>query len=126
MISEEIRKEIIGIVMLGLFLFLLASLLSYYPFDPSLNTVASGGVRNFCGRAGSYTSDFLIQIFGVMSYLLVVFVLVFSVIYLMIWFRGTFPRYRYDQLMNIGWKIAIPVGMAAVLINAVLGMLRKG
>ncbi|SPF40641.1 hypothetical protein SBA4_2530016 [Candidatus Sulfopaludibacter sp. SbA4] len=26
--------------------------------------------------------------------------------------------------MNIGWKIAIPVGMAAVLINAVLGMLR--
>ena len=32
----------------------------------------------------------------------------------MIWFRGTFPRFRYDQLMNIGWKIAIPVGMAAV------------
>jgi NADH-quinone oxidoreductase subunit H len=43
-------------------------------------------------------------------------------IYLMIWFRGTFPRYRYDQLMNIGWKVAIPVGMAAVMINAVLGM----
>ena len=41
----------------------------------------------------------------------------------MIWFRGTFPRFRYDQLMNIGWKIAIPVGMAAVMINAVLGML---
>jgi len=49
---------------------------------------------------------------------------VFTIIYLMIWFRGTFPRFRYDQLMNIGWKIAIPVGMAAVLINAVLGMLR--
>src|SRR5665647_1660399 len=45
------------------------------------------------------------------------------IIYMMIWFRGTFPRYRYDQLMNIGWKIAIPVGMASVLINAVLGML---
>ncbi|MBZ5725602.1 MAG: NADH-quinone oxidoreductase subunit H [Acidobacteriia bacterium] len=47
------------------------------------------------------------------------------IIYLMIWFRGTFPRFRYDQLMNIGWKIAIPVGMAAVLINAVLGMTRQ-
>ena len=47
---------------------------------------------------------------------------VFCVIYLMIWFRGTFPRYRYDQLMNIGWKVAIPVGMAAVVINALLGM----
>ncbi|HLH17714.1 MAG TPA: NADH-quinone oxidoreductase subunit NuoH [Bryobacteraceae bacterium] len=47
------------------------------------------------------------------------------IIYLMIWFRGTFPRFRYDQLMNIGWKIAIPVGMAAVFINAVIGMLRQ-
>ena len=47
---------------------------------------------------------------------------VFLIVYLMIWFRGTFPRYRYDQLMNIGWKFAIPLGMAAVLINAVLGM----
>jgi NADH-quinone oxidoreductase subunit H len=47
-----------------------------------------------------------------------------TIIYTMIWFRGTFPRFRYDQLMNIGWKIAIPVGMAAVVINAVLGMTR--
>jgi NADH-quinone oxidoreductase subunit H len=46
-----------------------------------------------------------------------------ALVYLLIWFRGTFPRFRYDQLMNIGWKVAIPVGMAAVLINAVLGMI---
>jgi len=45
------------------------------------------------------------------------------IIYTLIWFRGTFPRFRYDQLMNIGWKIAIPVGMAAVVINALLGMI---
>ena len=44
------------------------------------------------------------------------------IIYLMIWFRGTFPRVRYDQLMNIGWKVMIPVGMAAIVINALLGM----
>jgi NADH-quinone oxidoreductase subunit H len=48
-----------------------------------------------------------------------------TIIYLMIWFRGTFPRFRYDQLMNIGWKMAIPVGMAAVVVNAVLGMLHN-
>jgi NADH-quinone oxidoreductase subunit H len=47
-------------------------------------------------------------------------------IYLTIWFRGTFPRFRYDQLMNIGWKVAIPVGMAAVLINALIGMAHAG
>jgi len=48
-----------------------------------------------------------------------------GIIYLLIWFRGTFPRFRYDQLMNIGWKVAIPVGMAAVVVNAVLGMLHN-
>jgi len=56
---------------------------------------------------------------GVFWFLLKVAVIV----YLMIWFRGTFPRYRYDQLMNIGWKVMIPVGMAAVLVNAALGMI---
>ena len=44
------------------------------------------------------------------------------VVYTMIWVRGTFPRFRYDQLMNIGWKIMIPIGLAAIAINAVLGM----
>ena len=46
------------------------------------------------------------------------------VIYLLIWFRGTFPRFRYDQLMNIGWKYMIPIGMGAVMVNALLGMAR--
>ncbi|MGH9661811.1 MAG: complex I subunit 1/NuoH family protein [Bryobacteraceae bacterium] len=45
------------------------------------------------------------------------------IVYLMIWFRGTFPRFRYDQLMNIGWKYMIPIGMGAIVVNAVIGML---
>jgi NADH-quinone oxidoreductase subunit H len=44
------------------------------------------------------------------------------VVYLLIWVRGTFPRFRYDQLMNIGWKVMIPVALAAIAINAILGM----
>jgi len=48
------------------------------------------------------------------------------VIYWMIWFRGTFPRFRYDQLMNIGWKYLIPTAMGAILVNAAVGMLRAG
>ncbi len=44
------------------------------------------------------------------------------VIYAMIWFRGTFPRFRYDQLMDIGWKYMIPIGMGAVLVNAIVGI----
>jgi NADH-quinone oxidoreductase subunit H len=51
------------------------------------------------------------------------FLKVFVIIYVLIWFRGTFPRLRYDQLMNTGWKVLIPVALAAILINAVLGMI---
>ena len=43
-------------------------------------------------------------------------------IYLMVWFRGTFPRFRYDQLMNVGWKVLIPIAMVSVLLNAIVGM----
>ena len=44
-------------------------------------------------------------------------------IYLFIWIRGTLPRVRYDQLMAFGWKWLIPVGLGAVGLNAVLGLL---
>jgi NADH-quinone oxidoreductase subunit H len=46
------------------------------------------------------------------------------IVYIMIWFRGTFPRFRYDQLMDIGWKYMIPIGIGAVVVNALLGMTR--
>jgi NADH-quinone oxidoreductase subunit H len=41
-------------------------------------------------------------------------VLVFLYIY--IWFRGTFPRYRFDQLMQVGWKWLLPLSLANVMI----------
>jgi NADH-quinone oxidoreductase subunit H len=31
------------------------------------------------------------------------------VAFLFLWFRATFPRYRYDQIMRLGWKVFIPV-----------------
>ncbi len=47
------------------------------------------------------------------------------VVYLLIWVRGTFPRFRYDQLMNIGWKVMIPIALAAILINALIGVAKS-
>lgn len=38
---------------------------------------------------------------------------------LFLWFRATFPRYRYDQIMRLGWKIFIPVTMIWIVIEAV-------
>ena len=38
-------------------------------------------------------------------------------IYFFIWLRGTYPRYRYDQLMGLGWKVFIPVSIANLFIT---------
>ena len=35
-----------------------------------------------------------------------------------IWFRASFPRYRYDQIMRLGWKIFIPITLGWVLVAA--------
>ena len=43
---------------------------------------------------------------------------VFLVVYVFIWFRGTFPRYRYDQLMRVGWSFLIPISIGALIVNA--------
>lgn len=43
-------------------------------------------------------------------------------IYSMIWIRGTFPRLRYDQLMNLGWHYLIPLGMVMLLVHAIVGV----
>jgi NADH-quinone oxidoreductase subunit H len=42
--------------------------------------------------------------------------------YLYIWYRGTFPRYRFDQLMKVGWKVLLPLGLGVVIVTAVVGV----
>jgi len=44
-------------------------------------------------------------------------------LYAFIWYRGTFPRYRYDQLMNVGWRWMIPLALANLIGTAVVGYL---
>ncbi|RJQ80064.1 MAG: NADH-quinone oxidoreductase subunit NuoH [Desulfobacteraceae bacterium] len=41
-------------------------------------------------------------------------------VYLFMWVRFTLPRYRYDQLMTIGWKILIPVALANIMLTGFL------
>ncbi|MGO9126145.1 MAG: complex I subunit 1/NuoH family protein [Terriglobales bacterium] len=43
--------------------------------------------------------------------------------YLYIWYRGTVPRYRFDQLMKVGWKVLLPLGLAVLILTAALGFI---
>jgi NADH-quinone oxidoreductase subunit H len=42
----------------------------------------------------------------------------FIVLYVVLWIRATLPRYRYDQLMRLGWKILIPLAIANIIVVA--------
>jgi NADH-quinone oxidoreductase subunit H len=41
-------------------------------------------------------------------------------IYIFMWVRFTFPRYRYDQLMSIGWKILLPLSLINILVTGLI------
>jgi NADH-quinone oxidoreductase subunit H len=43
---------------------------------------------------------------------------VFVVLFLFLWFRATFPRYRYDQIMRLGWKVLIPITLVWLVVVA--------
>ena len=47
----------------------------------------------------------------------------FCFIYVFLWIRATLPRYRYDQLMRLGWKVLIPMGIANLIVTAALKVL---
>jgi NADH-quinone oxidoreductase subunit H len=47
-------------------------------------------------------------------------------LFLFLWFRATFPRYRYDQIMRLGWKALIPVTLVWIAVEMVLSVYKIG
>jgi NADH-quinone oxidoreductase subunit H len=47
----------------------------------------------------------------------------FAFLYFFIWIRATLPRYRYDQLMRLGWKVLIPLAIINLVVTAVIKVL---
>jgi NADH-quinone oxidoreductase subunit H len=50
---------------------------------------------------------------------------IFFFLFFYVWARGTLPRFRYDQLMNIGWKLLLPVSIANVIVTAAFVLFRS-
>jgi len=43
--------------------------------------------------------------------------------YLYIWYRATWPRYRFDQLMKVGWKVLLPISLGVLIVTAMVGVI---
>jgi NADH-quinone oxidoreductase subunit H len=71
-----------------------------------------------------WTTSFLGQ-----SSILWLFAKVAAFLFAYLWFRATFPRYRYDQIMRLGWKVFIPITLVWIAVAAVMrvtGMFTPG
>jgi NADH-quinone oxidoreductase subunit H len=66
--------------------------------------------------------DILAKVLGLFWFLIKVYAFMFFYY----WIRATLPRYRYDQLMAIGWKLLIPLALANIVLTGLVKILVKG
>lgn len=45
---------------------------------------------------------------------------VYFLMFICIWIRATYPRYRYDQLMRLGWKVILPIALANIVVTGIV------
>jgi NADH-quinone oxidoreductase subunit H len=77
-------------------------------------TISAVGVTLFLGGWHGPQFDVLPWLWPLLWFLVKLYVVIFC----LIWIRATVPRFRYDRLMNFGWKVLIPFGLLWILITA--------
>lgn len=100
--------------------------LGFYLFAEYINMFVSSAVMsalyfggyNYPGMdwVAAHVAPNLASIIGV----LVFFAKIFAFIFFFMWVRWTIPRFRYDQLMNLGWKGLIPFAIANIIVTGIV------
>jgi len=129
--KEGFTKEIICIFLFGMVLFLIASLFSYDPADPSLNHIGAEKVKNFMGPAGAALSDLLMSLFGIASWIIVA-VVAGGILFILkgtLWNRRAIHFFSGAMLVLLSscmllWLLS-PENMHGGLVGAVLAQSMK-
>ena len=100
-------------------LFFMAEYINMFTVSMLATTLFLGGwhfpgVALLFGPGGVVDSPILYGLVSVGVFL----VKVAFFLFLYIWLRGTLPRFRFDQLMNFGWKFLLPVAILNVILTA--------
>ena len=67
---------------------------------------------------GGWLPPFDIAIFNIIPGIIWFILKIFFLLFCFIWVRATLPRYRYDQLMRLGWKVFLPISLGWVILTA--------
>ncbi|RZJ27619.1 MAG: NADH-quinone oxidoreductase subunit H, partial [Flavobacterium sp.] len=81
------------------------------------------GAYNYPGM-GWATDHWGVNIANIIG-IIVLFIKICGFIFFFMWVRWTIPRFRYDQLMNLGWKILIPLSILNIVVTGVCILLFK-
>jgi len=106
---------------LGFFLF--AEYINMFISSAIIAVLFFGGF-NYPGMdwVGAHIGGNAATILGVVA----LFAKVFFFIFFYMWVRWTLPRFRYDQLMNLGWKYLIPLSIANIIITGIVIIWQQG
>jgi S-DNA-T family DNA segregation ATPase FtsK/SpoIIIE len=114
--KEKLRHEIVGILLVALGTFLLLSLVSYTPLDPSFFTYTSvkmKEIQNWMGIVGAYIAGLLFQGFGFSSFLVPFALFIFAVSFILRW------EWKYLWVKLAGWAALL------LSISSLLGLCLK-
>ena len=100
---------------LGFYLF--AEYINMFVSSAVMATLYFGGY-NYPGM--DTLGPILGPVFGPLFGTAVLFIKIFVFIFFFMWVRWTIPRFRYDQLMDLGWKVLMPLAIANVIITGIV------